>query len=162
MAKKRCVCCGESFEPSPRAWRVDEGVRRCFQKVCSKKRCRKHRQGKARAQWLAGHPAAYKGRYSETKGWLADHPGYLQGYRKRNPEYVAKDNRRRREDKIKQRRRADIQDAIPRREIRRIRGVEGADIQDTIRRRLDGLLCVLGGSSGPICKTLSPAREAPG
>jgi len=162
MAKKRCICCGAEFEPHTRAWRVVEGVRRCFQKACTKKRCRQQRWQKAKARWLAANPSAFKGRYSEVKRWLTKHPGYLQRYRKQHPEYVRTDNCKRRERKIRRRRRADIQDAIPRREIKRIQGVEGADIQDTFRLRLDGLLCVLGGPPAPIYKTLSPPGEAPG
>lgn len=155
MAEKRCVHCGASFEPDPRAWRVVEGMRRCFQKACRRKRCRKKRKLKAQARWLAANPNAFKGRYSNVKSWLDKHPGYLRCYRAANPGYVAADNRARQKRKVRQRRRADIQDAIPRREIGLLRGLQGADIQDTIRRRLDGLLDTLARPPGPIYKSPS-------
>lgn len=135
-ASKRCMYCHRWFVPDPRT---------PHQKTCKRKRCRLKRKRNAQGRWLAKNPGCFEERYSNTKNWLAKRPGYLKRYRATHPEYVAADNRARRERKKRQRRRADIQDALPRREIARLRGLEGADIQDTIRRRLDGLLTVLAG-----------------
>lgn len=135
-ASKRCVYCRRWFVPDPRT---------PHQKTCERKRCRLKRKRDAQERWVASNPGYFEGRYSNTKRWLAKRPGYLRGHRATHPEYVAADNRARRERKKRERRRADIQDALPRREIARLRGLEGADIQDTIRRRLDGLLTVLAG-----------------
>lgn len=154
MAWKRCPYCGEGFEPKPHL----AGTQIC----CGKKSCKAMRKAEGQAHWVKKNPEYFKGDYRRTRLWLAEHPGYLQVYRAGHPEYVRKDNEKRRERHKRARRRADIQDAWPRLEIRRIAGVEGADIQDTCRLRLDGLLYVLGGAPAPIYKTLSPPREAPG
>lgn len=146
MAKKRCPYCGDLFEPKPHVAAI--------QKCCGKKRCKAKRKADAHAHWLTENPDYFKGEYRRTRLWLEDHPGYLDGYRDRHPDYVQKDNEGRRQRRIRACRRADIQDAWPRREIRRIQGVQGADIQDTYRLRLDGLLCALGGSPAPIYKSL--------
>lgn len=133
-ASKRCVYCARWFVPDPRT---------PHQKTCKRKRCRLKRKRDAQRRWLDDTPDYFEGRYDNTKSWLEKHPGYQKKYRAEHPEYVAADNRARRERKKRQRRRADIQDALPRREIARLQVLEGADIQDTIRRRLDGLLTVL-------------------
>jgi hypothetical protein len=132
---KRCVFCGRWFPPDPRT--------REEQKSCFRKRCRLKRKRQAHQQWLRDNPDHFKDQYLRTKLWLAEHPGYLAGYRAANPWYVAADNRKRRQRKKRERRRADIQDALPRREIARLRVIQGADIQDTTRLRLDGLIGVL-------------------
>lgn len=146
---KRCVYCHRWFPPDPRTR---------HQKTCKRKRCRLKRKQDARESWLARNPDCFEGRYPNTKRWLAEHPGYLKKYRAAHPKYVAADNRARGERKKRQRRRADIQDALPRREIARLRDLEGADIQDTIRRRLDGLLTVL---SGPLQADIQVAIGSP-
>ncbi|MBI4424282.1 MAG: IS21 family transposase [Elusimicrobia bacterium] len=133
-----------------------------IQKCCGKKRCKAKRKADAQVAWVRKNPDYYKGEYRRTRLWLNDHPGYLDDYRDKEPDYVQRDNEGRRQRRIRARRRADIQDAWPRREIRQIQGVEGADIQDTYRLRLDGLLCALGGSAGPIYKTGSFPKGAAG
>jgi hypothetical protein len=154
MARRRCIYCDEEFTPKPHVAAI--------QKCCGKKRCEKQRKADAQAHWVSENPDYFKGRYPDTKRWLKKDPCYLERYRAKNPEYVAADNRARRERKKRQRRRADIQDAWPRREIRQIHGVQGADIQDTCRLRLDELLSILGGSPGPIYKTQSLPKAAAG
>ena len=162
MSMQRCAFCGDPYEPEPSAVSVKDGVRRVLQKACRKKRCKKQRKAMAQARWLAKNPGAYRGLYIKTQLWLAEHPGYLRAHRAKDPDYVRRDNEGRRGRRIRARRRADIQDGLPRREIRRIREVKGADIQDTLSLRLDGLLCVLGGSPAPIYETGYPRKEAPG
>jgi len=147
MAQKRCRYCGDEFAPKPHVEKV--------QVCCGKARCKAQRKAEAQSHWLKTNPDYFKGEYWRTRLWLAEHPGYLRAYRKNNPDYVREDNAARRRRRIGARRRADIQDAWPRREIRRIRVLQGADIQDTYRLRLDGLLGALGGRSAPIYKTLS-------
>jgi hypothetical protein len=154
MAQKRCPYCGDEFTPKPHV----ESIQVC----CGKKRCKTKRKAEAQANWRKTNPNHFKGEYRRTRLWLADHPGYLKAYRKKNPDYVQKDNKARRQRRIQACRRADIQDAWPRREIRRIQGVQGADIQDTCRLRLDELLCALGGAPAPIYKTLSTANGVSG
>ena len=162
MAMQRCPFCGEMYEPNPRAVCVKNGVRRVSQKACTRKICKKKRKAMSQALWLAKRPGVFRGLYIKTRLWLDKHPGYLRDYRAGHPDYVRSDNEQRRQRHIRERRRADIQDAIPRREIRQIQGVQGADIQDTIRLRLDGLLHVLSGSPAPICEIGSTQKEASG
>lgn len=135
MKPKRCLYCGDFFRPDPRT---------SFQKACPKPSCRQERKRQSQRQWSRENPDYFQGRYANTKLWLAGHSGYLRDYRAEHPEYVAADNRKRGERKRRRRLRADIQDAIPRREIARLSALRGADIQDTIRLRLDGLITVLG------------------
>jgi len=134
MKSRRCRYCRHEFIPDPRT---------PHQQVCRRKTCRRKRKTDSQARWLANSPDYFKGpdQYLRTKAWLAKHPGYLRRYRAKHPAYVAADNRKRRERKLRQK--ADMKDAILRREIGRIRGLSGADIQDTIRLRLDGILDVL-------------------
>ncbi len=150
MAQKRCRYCGEEFTPKPHVEKI--------QVCCGEQRCKAQRKAEAQNRWLKTKPDYFKGEYWRTRRWLAEHPGYLRGYRKNNPDYVLKDNGARRRRRIRTRRSADIQDAWPRREIKRIQVLQGADIQDTYRLRLDGLLCTLGGTPAPIYKTLSTSK----
>jgi hypothetical protein len=154
MPQKRCPYCGDEFEPKPNVAAI--------QTCCEKKRCKAKRKSDAHAHWLSKNPDYFKGEYRRTRLWLAEHPGYQRGYRAKNPDYVRRDNEARRQRRIRACRRADIQDAWPRREIKRIQGVQGADIQDTCRLRLDELLCALGGSPAPIYKTQSLSGGAAG
>lgn len=154
MAQLRCPYCGFVFEPKPHVAAI--------QKCCWKKRCKARRKVDAQAHWLAKTPDYFKGEYRRTRLWLEAHPGYLAAYRKDHPDYVHEDNEGRRRRRLRARRRADIQDTWPRREIRQIQEVQGADIQDTYRLRLDGLLCALGGLPAPIYKIRSFPTEAAG
>lgn len=154
MVQKRCPYCGGEFTPKPHVAAIQE--------CCGKKRCKAKRKAQAQAEWLKANPDYFKGEYRRTRLWLAEHPGYLRDYRSKNPDYVRKDNEGRRRRRIRTRRRADIQDAWPRREIRQIQAVQGADIQDTYRLRLDGLLRALGGAPTPIYKTLSTSKGGSG
>ncbi len=154
MPQKRCPYCGDDFEPKPHVEYI--------QKCCGKKHCKAKLKIDAQANWVRENPNHFKGEYPRTRKWLAEHPGYQRRYRAKNPDYVRRDNEGRRRRRIQARRRADIQDGWPRREIKRIQGVQGADIQDTYRLRLDGLLCALGGSPAPIYKTQSLLKGAAG
>ena len=84
MAQKRCPYCGDVFEPKPHL----VGTQTC----CGQKRCKAKRKTEAHARWLIDNPNYFKGRYSRTQLWLSKHPGYLQGYREANADYVRRDN----------------------------------------------------------------------
>lgn len=135
--KKRCVYCHRVYRPDPRTAK--------FQKSCSVPACRRQRKQEAQSRYLQKNPDYFRGRYGQVKVWLAAHPGYLSAYRASHPEHLVKkrlqDQRRRRRMKGA---RADIQVTMLRRKVRALKALRGADIQDTIRRRLDGLLTVLG------------------
>jgi hypothetical protein len=154
MPQKRCPYCGDEFEPKPNVAAI--------QTCCGKKRCKAKRKADAQAHWVSKNPDYFKGEYRRTRLWLTENQGYQRRYRAQNPDHVRRDNEDRRRRRIRARRRADIQDAWPRREIRKIQGVQGADIQDTYRLRLDGLLCALVGLPAPIYKTQSLAQGAAG
>lgn len=140
MTQKRCVICGEIFEPAACRWKQ--------QKVCYRASCRKQSKVRAQGRWSGKNPGYFRGRYGSLKGcW--DYAGYLRGYRVEHPEYVAADNRARRKRRKRQRisgvRSADIQDTARRRQeaVAAIRSRRGADIQDTARLQLDGVLDLL-------------------
>ena len=134
---KRCVSCGAWFYPYPRAAKS--------QKACSSQ-CRARRLQELCSRWRKKNPGHFKGRFLNTKRWLAKHPNYLRRYRAKHPAYVAADNRKRRERKLRQKyRRADIQNGLLRREVAAIRTLHGADIQSTLRLHVDGLFDVLAG-----------------
>lgn len=135
--KKQCCSCGAWFTPYARAWKT--------QKTCSKA-CRTQRVQELCARWRAKNPDYFKGRYPDTKRWLAKHPNYLSRYRAENPDYVEADNKNRRRRRLRRNDlRADIQNGLLRREITAIRSLRGADIQNTLRLHLDGLFDVLAG-----------------
>ena len=138
MKQKRCLYCGDWYTPDPRT--------AAFQKSCGKKACRQRRKSQAQDHWLDKNPNHFRGpdHYLQQKDWLTRHPGYLRRYRAKHPDYVVADNRKRRERKLRQKRqRTDMKDAMLRREIAKIRDIQGADMKDTIRLRLDELLVVL-------------------
>ena len=134
--KKKCAC-GVWFTPYPRAWKT--------QKTCSKI-CRARRLRELCFRWRKKNPDYFKGRYLNTKRWLAKRPNYLQRYRARHPAYTVTDNAKRRQRRSRQKHhRADIQNGSLRREIAVIRTLRGADIQNTLRLHIDGLFEVLTG-----------------
>ena len=136
-AQKTCATCGVLFTPYARA--------RQTQKTCSKS-CRAKRCKEACYRWRKEYPNYFKGRYPNTKRWLAAHKNYLRRYRARNAEYVAADNSNRGKRKLRSNQiRADIQNGLLRREIAAIRTLKGADIQNTLRLHVDGLFDVLAG-----------------
>jgi hypothetical protein len=54
-----------------------------------------------------------------------------------------------------------MQDTMRRGEIRRLQGLQGADIQDTIRLRLEGLLAVLARPGVSDMQDASPVYKRP-
>ena len=103
--QKRCRYCKELFSPDPRI-----GSR---QYACSKKSCQRNRNQIKEANRLKRHPDYFKGQYPQKKAWWESHPDYLKGYRKQHPEYVARDNEKRKiRHQRSKKRRADIHTAI--------------------------------------------------
>jgi hypothetical protein len=129
--KKKCCYCGEFFLPHPRL--------KSKQVACSKPQCQKARNKNNQAEWKKRHPGCFKGRYPNTKRWLAEKPGYLAGYRREHPEKVQRDNQRRRERRnLAQKACADIQNSISRQSSMvkilkpLLKKPFGADIQNSI------------------------------
>jgi hypothetical protein len=153
MKRKKQCACGVWFTPYARAWKT--------QTTCSKD-CRARRVQELCSRWRKRTPAYFKGRYPNTKRWLAKHPNYLRRYRANHPDYVEADNKNRRERRLRrQDLRADIQNGLLRREITAIRTIRGADIQNTLRLHLDGLFDVLAGSPRADIQNKSVPSPAP-
>lgn len=148
MRTKNCVICGDEFVPAPRHWSQ--------QKTCKKADCLKERNARAQERWVKAHPDCFRGRYEALKkSW--DYRGYLWGYRRENPGFVAADSLARGQRRRRQARSADIQELVVRRQetITAIRCRRGADIQETVRLKLDGVLDYLEGSSADIQKSMA-------
>lgn len=132
MTRKKQCSCGAWFAPYPRAWKT--------QKTCSKA-CRARRVKELCCRWRASNSGYFKGRYPDTKRWLAKHPNYLRRYRAKYPGYVEADNKHRRERRLRRSHlRADIQNGLLRREIAAIRTFQGADIQNRMAPSTTGVL----------------------
>jgi hypothetical protein len=136
ILKKKCLYCHLLYRPDPRT--------ATFQKACTKASCREQRKQAAQTKFVKDNPDYYKGQYGRLQPWLAEHPGYLSRYRAKHPKYRQKNRVR---EQARRRRlkaaRVDIQVTIARREIEGLRALKGMDIQDTTRRRIDGLLDLL-------------------
>ena len=145
--RKQCHYCGKWYVPDPRTAK--------FRTACQKSSCRKKRKKQAQAAWLKKNPRYFCSHYYKTKLWLAKHPDYQRNYRRAHREYAAKDNKLRAiRRRFKHYKIADIQDALFIGEIKQIRNIKGADIQDTITRKIDGILNIMPIRSAPIYKTL--------
>ncbi len=94
--------------------------------------------------WKKNNPDGFCLRYVKVKVWLKKHPGYLAKYRASHPEYVRKDNRRRKLRRLKLKvKNADIQDTLLIGKIKQIRNIKGADIQNTLNLKIDGILDIM-------------------
>ena len=129
---KRCRFCRRMFVPDPRT--------KGKQYACSRKACRRQRNKESRKAWAKRNPGYFRGRYANTRKWLDEHPGYITGYRNRNPQ--ARQKHRECERRRRQRRKdlaVDIQDAISTQEIEETqlnRHSPSVDIQDAIQKQV--------------------------
>ncbi len=82
VKKKTCCICHATFIPDRKV-----GDR---QKTCGCKACQKALKQRNNAIWREKNPSFVKNDYPRVKGWLDQHPGYLEQYRQRHPEYVLK------------------------------------------------------------------------
>jgi hypothetical protein len=136
ITKKRCEFCHEWFPPDPRTVKS--------QRSCAKPDCRKQRRNDAVKNWRRQNPDGNKGRGPKIKVWAKAYPGYWRQYRRRHPEYAARDNQRRRSA------RQIAKSAAKRNEIARIsleklesiRAIEpiSAAKRNEIHRRVEGIL----------------------
>jgi hypothetical protein len=147
--KKKCPFCRRVFLPDPRV-----GER---QKACSRKECRRRRKALSQKNWTARNPEYFRGRYENTRVWIEQHPGYLQGFRAAHPEYAEKNRVRSRERKRELARdEFDIQDKIKSQLVEmsrlRTRNLQ-FDIQDEIITQQAGLAQIMLKFMGLIYKT---------
>lgn len=96
MKKARRICrhCRESFEPEPRAAKV--------QRYCRKKKCQQARRRRKYRRWI-GQPENAAAHREALKAWAKDYPDYWRRYRATHPDYVREDNQRRAESVRKER-----------------------------------------------------------
>jgi hypothetical protein len=88
---KECAGCRGMFTPDPRI-----GDK---QKNCGRKACRRARAQAKGWRWRAMHPDYDIHRRVKKRGWAAAR-GYWREYRRKHPDYRARDNERRRRAKV--------------------------------------------------------------
>lgn len=85
--KRRCQICHKWFLPDPRtAYK---------QTCCSAPNCQKQRKARTDINWRQKNPDYDKSRKAKIRQWAAGPPGYWQSYRRSHPQYVLRDNLRR-------------------------------------------------------------------
>ena len=92
---KRCPFCSRTFEPDPRAQ---------VQQCCGRPKCQRARKRQNLKRWRVLHPDHWTRYEGKQRAWAKAYPDYWQHYRAANPEYTARDNRRR----VLSRRRANL------------------------------------------------------
>ena len=86
MARHRCPYCKRFFRPDPRA---------VMQTHCGGDLCRQAHNRKRLQHWRSLNPD-HKERYAaQERAWAKAHPDYWKDRRGNNPEYAARDDRRR-------------------------------------------------------------------
>lgn len=84
--RKRCPYCGQLFQPDPRAH---------VQKCCGRPACQRARKRQNLRHWRSLHPGNAERYQAKERAWAKAYPDYWRDYRKRHPEYVARDGQRR-------------------------------------------------------------------
>jgi hypothetical protein len=137
IVKRRCEICRKWFMPDPRTYKI--------QKACSKPECLQKRKEKAKRDWWKNNPVyEYKYRKEKTRNWAKEYPDYWKNYRRGHPDYVEKDNRRRR-TRHKKAKNAAKQDTMRKISVDKLKGIQEirpdfSAKQDTLNRRVDGIL----------------------
>ena len=80
MSQRRCRYCEKSFQPSKYQPQ---------QSVCSETECQKKRRSESRQRKLASDDVYRQVCRDSSRKWRAEHPGYWQRYREKNPDAVA-------------------------------------------------------------------------
>lgn len=136
IKKKRCIICGKWYIPCRNTWK--------HQKCCGNKKCVKELKSRANKSWCKRHPGYAKSRKLKVQAWAKSYPNYWSDYRRRHPEYRARDNIRR----CKKAKR--VNHSAKQAEYRKIAvdklsciaqiGPEFSAKQDVYYRRVDGLI----------------------
>ncbi len=82
--RKRCLFCGELFEPDPRT--------KGKQRYCSKAGCQARRQRQNERVWRLNNPECLQEQYERSRIWHKSHPDYSRQRRMANPQ-VEQENR---------------------------------------------------------------------
>jgi len=133
--KKRCEFCHEWFRPHPRS---------PHQRCCSTPACQKKRKTAAKKKWWSNNPDYGKSRKPKIQAWAKKYPDYWRKYRHEHPDYVKKEHRRRR-SAHKRAKSAAKQDAVRKLSVEKLEsirdsGVDFAAKQDSVHRRVNGIL----------------------
>ncbi len=136
IPRKRCRICHQWFSPHPRT--------ATLQKTCSRDSCQKKRRCLTNQHWRMRHPDYDHSRPHKIRAWAKTYPNYWSHYRATHPDYVARDNRRRRSSQ-KERRCSAKQDAIRQIAVGKLQSIpavatETSAKQDPILRRLNGVV----------------------
>jgi len=141
IAKKRCKICHKWFLPHPRTY--------LNQYCCSNAECQKKRKARTKKNWWKKNPGYNKERKATIQNWAAKYPDYWQKYRRKHPDYVRKDIKRRC-NRYKKEKISAKQDAIRKITVERLKSTQEsrADFsakQDSIQRRQDVIINYLFG-----------------
>jgi len=134
--KKRCCICHEWYEPDPRTAK--------HQTCCDKKSCGTERKRRASKSWQVRHPGYDQSRTAKKRDWAQAYPDYWQHYRQTHPEYVQRDNQRRRASRERAKNAAN-QDAIAKISVEQLAsiprsGSQNAANQALMDRRVDQVI----------------------
>jgi hypothetical protein len=134
LPKKRCACCHDWFPPDPRV---------PARKFCARSVCRRQSRLQTHRRWWRNNGTELDAaRTFKRKAW-AKNTAYWRNYRADNPDYVRRDNERRRQSRQKAARAAN-QDMRRQISVGKLRDIlslrpETAANQDMIHRRVEGL-----------------------
>lgn len=136
IQKKQCCICHAWYEPDLRTCR--------HQTCCSKESCRKERKRRANKSWQVRHPGYDQSRNAKKRDWAQAYPDYWQLYRQDHPEYVLRDNQRRKKSH-KRAKNAANQDAIATISVEQLAGIprfepQNAANQVVMDRRVDQVI----------------------
>ena len=131
IKKKRCRFCRRWFTPNPRA---------PHQICCGSSQCRELRKSAADRSWRQNNSGYDKSRAGKKRVW-ASGKGYWRTYRRNHPDYVIRDNRRRRRAH-KSGKNAANQDAVHKIAVEKLASIRAmppvfAANQDAVARRVD-------------------------
>lgn len=154
---QRCAYCRRRFQPDPRT--------AAFQKTCSRPECRRESRLQAHRRWWRDNGSELDAaRASKHNTWAKD-TSYWRNYRATRPDYVRRDNERRRQGRRKTARAAN-QDTRRQISVGKLRDIqalrpETAANQDTIHRRVEGLVDYLLWKEGAANQdTIAPAGSS--
>jgi len=84
--QKRCPYCSRSFRPDRRAR---------IQTYCGRVACQRARKRQNLRHWRSLHPGHVDRYQAKERAWAKAYPNYWRCYRRKHPEYVARDGQRR-------------------------------------------------------------------
>lgn len=86
ILQKRCLNCGQRFQPDPRTAR--------FQKFCGRKACQAARRRRKLRHWRSLHPDSAKRYQPKVRAWAKAYPDYWRRYRAAHADYRSRERRR--------------------------------------------------------------------